>query len=464
MTQALSTPAPKSPQEPAPPPSQSRLRAFLSRAPVVFWLMFAINAVNYLDRMLAVAFGPTHKAEFQLHDREIGLLSSAFLLVYTLSTVPLGLLADRVRRARVVAVGVAVWSLASGASAFVRTFPQLFATRAAVGIGEASYYPAGTALLSRYFPLRERARVMGRWGAGQLVGIALAFGLAALMTIWLAPSVAWRVAFFCAAVPGLALAILIWHVNDAPAGKVEETSIYAHAAPPIGAHEGAFSDAWARIRTVLSIRTIWLIIALQAMMFITATPAITFLPIYVRSKHGPFHLHEGATALIVGLIIIVGGFSGQVLGGNLADWLSLRVRGGRVLVASIGYGLALPFFILMLLTHSLPLFLITGAIAVFAITLPAGPLTAAAQDATPDTLRATAVAVTLLLSHLLGDVWAPSAVGSIATALHEREGMALLTVGVPTLAIAAVLGYVGSRIYAREVQAAPAPTKPDARV
>src|SRR5215469_7786081 len=62
-------------------------------ASLVFWLMFAINAINYLDRFLAVAVGPVIKSEFFLRDADIGSLASAFLLVYTLTAVPIGLLA-----------------------------------------------------------------------------------------------------------------------------------------------------------------------------------------------------------------------------------------------------------------------------------------------------------------------------------------------------------------------------------
>lgn len=434
----------------------------LARAMTVFWLMFAINAVNYLDRLLAVAVGPTLKAQFHLTDRDIGLLSSAFLLVYTLAAIPLGLLADRVARAKVVAAGLTIWSLASGATAFVGGFGGLFLTRAAVGIGEASYYPAGTALLSAYFPLRVRARVMSRWGAGQLVGIALAFALGGALLHWLGPDRGWRVAFLCAALPGLLLALVIARVPEAPiAGEPSDDLKTAepNTDPRIEAlrtaarmhHRTPVRASLVGMRMVLGIRTIWLVAALQALTFAATTPAVAFLPIYVRSPTGPFRLNAIEAAVLMGLIVIVGGLAGQLLGGNLADWLSRRFTGGRVLVAPIGFALALPVYATMLLAHSLPLFALSGTLAVLALTLPAGPLTAATQDATPPMLRATAVAVTLLLSHLLGDVWAPGVVGAISTALHERTGVALLVVGVPTLLVGGIIGILGAAIYARDL-------------
>src|SRR5581483_4370385 len=122
----------------------------------VFWLMFLINVVNYLDRFVAAAVGPTLKQEFGLADSQVGLLTTAFLLVYTVAGLPLGLLADRSSRARIVAIGVGIWSVFSGYTAFARGFGELFASRVGVGIGESSYLPAGTALLSTYYPLKKR--------------------------------------------------------------------------------------------------------------------------------------------------------------------------------------------------------------------------------------------------------------------------------------------------------------------
>lgn len=434
---------------------------------VVFGLMFAINALNYLDRLLVVAVGPTLKADFHLRDRDIGLLASAFVLIYTLAALPLGLLADRVSRARVVAVGVAIWSLASIGTGLARGFAGLFAMRAGVGIGEASYYPAGTALLSAYFPLEQRARIMSRWQAGQLVGGALAFALSGVLLVALGPGLGWRVAFLVTGPPGLLLAYLMWRVADNPPHASGESSAYARKPPALtGAASGAtvghqalghqMREALGRIRAVLGIRTVWLVIVLQAAINITATPAITFLPIYMRSPNGPFRLGMGQTNAVIGVVVVAGGVGGAILGGYLADWLGRRVRGGRLLAAGVGFGLALPCYAVMLLSASLPLFVVAGTVAILALYIPAGPLTASLQDATPRALRATAVAVTLLLSHLLGDAWSPRVVGGISSSLHEHSSTALLIVGLPTLAVATLVGILGVTLYAREV----APERP----
>lgn len=433
---------------------------WVQNATVVFWLMFAINAVNYLDRLIVVAVGPALKADFNLLDSQIGILSSAFILVYTLAALPCGLIADRLSRTRVITFGVALWSLMSAATAFVRNFPLLFLTRAMVGVGEASYYPAGSALLGSYYPLKKRARIMSGWQSGQLVGMVLAFAIVAFLDSVIDPArEPWRIAFFITGIPGLILAIFIWFVKDKPDVPVESEDETAgedatHVGDGHGATlslEGGFNGLVQSVATVLRIRTVWVVVALQALMFIVVTPAITFLPIYVHSANGPFHLKSNATAIWAGVIIVTGGVSGMLLGGVLADRLSARFRGGRVLAVSLGFALAIPFYALALLTSSFPLFVIAAIIAVMALNLPVGPLVAALTDATPPALRATAFAVSLSMAHLLGDVWAPSLVGSISTSLHEHANLALLLVGLPCLAVASVAAFFGARLYSRDV-------------
>src|SRR6202158_2122119 len=137
--------------------------------------MVGINFLNYMDRWVAAAASPLIQTEFNLSDAQIGLLGSAFLLVYGVAAPPFCYWADRGVRRTVVGVGVAIWSVATLFTGFARNFVQLFLSRAVLGIGEASYYPAGTSLLSDYFPKEQRGRVMSIWGAGSALGIAIGF-------------------------------------------------------------------------------------------------------------------------------------------------------------------------------------------------------------------------------------------------------------------------------------------------
>src|SRR5436305_2942280 len=156
--------------------------------------MVLINLLNYMDRYVAASAGPLVKKELGLTDAQLGLFGTAFLLVYAIAAVPFGYWGDRGVRKTVIGVGVAIWSVATLLTGFARTYPQLFLSRAVVGVGEASYYPAGTSLMSDYFPKEQRARVMSIWGAGSTIGIAIGYAGGG----YIADKLGWRAAFFIA--------------------------------------------------------------------------------------------------------------------------------------------------------------------------------------------------------------------------------------------------------------------------
>src|SRR5438128_9921330 len=188
--------------------------------------MFGINLFNYLDRYVAASVAPMVKRELNLTDSEIGLFGTAFLLVYAIAAVPFGYWGDRGVRKNVIAVGVAIWSVATLLTGFARNYFQLFLSRAVVGIGEASYYPAGTSLMSDYFPKEQRSRVMSIWGAGSTVGIALGFAGGG----YLADKFGWRAVFFVSGGPGLLVPLIAFSMRDAVRAAVQSGHTLAKTA------------------------------------------------------------------------------------------------------------------------------------------------------------------------------------------------------------------------------------------
>jgi MFS family permease len=216
--------------------------------------------------------------------------------------------------------------------------------------------------------------------------------------------------------------------------------------------EGGFNGFLQQINKALSIKTVRIVIIIQAVYFVVTTPALFFLPLYLTNPKGPFHLDNSTQALVIGVVGVFGGLTGVLLGGNVSDWLGKRFEGARVLIGAFGSAIALPALVIALLTQSLPVFILCATIAIAALYLQVGPLTAAVQDATPPLLRSSAIAVTLLLSHLLGDIWATTGVGWISDQLGGRPGAALLIVGIPALLLGIVVSWIGSRLYAAEAR------------
>src|SRR5947208_9820978 len=235
--------------------------------------MVGINFLNYMDRWVASAASPLIQKEFHLSDTLVGLLGSAFLLVYAFAAIPFGYWADRGVRKTVVAAGVAIWSLATLVPVFSRNFAQLFLRRAVLGIGEASYYPAGTSLLSDYFPKEQRGRVMSIWGAGSTVGIAVGFAGGG----FIAEKFGWRDAFFFAAVPGILCAILAFAMREPLRGSAEVK----------GPQVERTADASVRsFLALLRIPTLRATILAQTLLYFVLASNAFWLPILLNRRFG----------------------------------------------------------------------------------------------------------------------------------------------------------------------------------
>ncbi len=145
----------------------------------VLAILAVMNFLNYVDRaivppLIPLLQAPAEKGGLGINEWRMGIIGGAFMIVHSLASLPLGLLADRFSRRWVIAAGVGLWSVATAAAGLARSFAHLFAARAAVGIGEASYAPAATALISERFKPGARARAMGIFQVGTFLGGAVA--------------------------------------------------------------------------------------------------------------------------------------------------------------------------------------------------------------------------------------------------------------------------------------------------
>ena len=150
-----------------------------------------LNLLNYLDRFVLSSLVESLKgSELRLTDTQLGALATGFILVYMLTSPIFGTLGDRKGRPRLLAAGVAIWSLATALGGVARSFAGLFAARASVGIGEA--------LLADHFPIQKRGRVFAVFFAAIPIGAALGYALGGLVDA----RYGWRAAFFIAGIPG----------------------------------------------------------------------------------------------------------------------------------------------------------------------------------------------------------------------------------------------------------------------
>ena len=395
----------------------------------VLAVMVGINFLNYLDRYILPAVATKVQAEFHLTDSQVGLLGSAFLLVYAVATIPFGVWADRGVRKTVIGIGVTIWSLATLFTGLARSYAQLFVARAVLGIGEASYYPAGTALLGDYFEKARRGRAMSVWAAGTAVGIAVGFAGGGII----AGQFGWRVPFYLTAIPGLIFALLAFGIREPLRGAAEERGPVTHAAADITLKTAL---------DLLRIRTLRATIAAETALFFVLGGAAFWLPTYLSRRFG---LGTGAAGTLAGAVLVLGLLAGSLLGGVIADRLTRhRHAASNLPVGIAGFMAGALFVALALLMPSLVLFIPMFLLGAAALYLYNGPYTAVKQNVVLPTVRATAVTIALLIEHLLGDSYAPLAIGRLSDALHSLQ-LALLILLPPLLLLAALLASLGLR-------------------
>jgi MFS family permease len=440
-------------------------------ATYVFFVMFSINLLNYMDRYVFVGAADTVSHELGFGTADIGFLASAFLVVYTLGTLPLGILADRTKRKDVVAICVAIWSLATAFTALAGNIVTLFLSRMVLGIGEAGYYPAGTALLSDYFNRARRARIMSWWTAGALIGLMIGFivgGVFAGLGYG-----KWRLAFLFTGIPGLFLAFLSWRLREPRRNQADEEAIELDPHSPVNEvevedppHTLVVPKAIrSQFGLLLHIKTLVVLIGMQIFAFFVLGANVVYLPTYLQQRD-TYHLSSTQAGIFSGAVIVIAGIAGLLVGGYLSDVLSRRYPGARVLVCGIGFLLGAPAFVLAITTHNIVIFSVFFILTVLLLNVYNGPSTAATQDVVPAVLRASAVAVSLLLAHLLGDAFAPALIGALAgsfdpTGVHFAQhatgqdlSKALLITCPVALVIAGLIGIFGARWMKADVAAA----------
>jgi len=405
----------------------------------VLALMFGINLFNYLDRYVAASVAPMVKRELNLTDSEIGLFGTAFLLVYAIAAVPFGYWGDRGVRKNVIAVGVAIWSVATLLTGFARNYFQLFLSRAVVGIGEASYYPAGTSLMSDYFPKEQRSRVMSIWGAGSTVGIALGFAGGG----YLADKFGWRAVFFIAGGPGLLFALLAYRMREPLRGAVERGPSLAKTA-----------DAGLKqFLELLRIPTLRATIIAQTLLFFVLASNAFWLPTVLQRR---FELSATKAGLLAGVVIVVGGLIGTLAGGWLADKRALTTPRAHLEVGIAGFVAGAVLVTIAILSPlnigPVPVFVPMFLLAVIALYLYAGPFTALSQNVVSPGLRASAVTLLLFIAHVFGDSHSPFDVGLLSDWLGGNLQLALLITSPTLLILAAVAAAMGLKTVKQDTE------------
>ena len=366
-------------------------------------ILTAVCFFNYLDRMVIAVLLEPIKQELELSDSQMGLIAGfAFAMLYAVLGLPLARVADRHNRITLISICLAVWSAMTAVTGLVRNFTELFAARMAVGVGEAGCVPAAHSILGDLFPGERRAFAISIFQAGGALGQSAGLALAAVAAqLW-----GWRVALLIVGLIGMPLALLTFFTVREPARSDDHAAMSG---------DSVFTTLKALIVRPPLVNTI-LGIAIAAF---GSYGMVQWMPAFFIRSHG---LSLAEVGLFIGVIGALGGVLGTVFGGYALTRLGPRDVRWELWWPMIVFGI-FPIFML-------PSFLVSDYRVAFGFQFVAffigasggGVALSALQTYAEPNRRAIAVAVTLLMSSLLGLGLGPVVVGVISDVLSPNLG------------------------------------------
>ena len=370
-------------------------------------ILTMMNLMNYVDRWVPSVVKDLFKADLKLTDAQTSLPLTGFVIVYMLTSPIFGALADRWPRKVLIAAGVALWSLATGAAALAVGFWTFLLARALVGVGEAAYATLSPALLSDFYPPNRRNRILTIFYVAIPVGTALGFVLGGA----LGERFGWRAAFLICGLPGLALAAMALAIRDPGRGKFDSD---AAQAPP----------RWRQaIPTLLRNREFVLAVAGYAAVTFASGALADWFPVFLQRHRG---MSVELSGRYVGLSAVAGGLGGTLAGGLLGDALKRWTRQPYLALSGWSMALATLFGLLALRLTNPTLVIVMLFVAQFFLWFYNGPINAIIANSVPSALRARAFAFSILMIHLLGDAISPTIVGAASDRLGLPHAIQLV--------------------------------------
>jgi MFS family permease len=408
-----------------------------------------INLLSYLDRYVVAGVLESLKhSNLGLSDANLGLLMSGFLIVYTLLAPVFGALGDRRSRPRLIAFAVACWSFATAMSGFAVNFLTLFIARSLVGVGEAAYVTIAPSLLSDYFPVRQRGRVMAIFFCAIPVGSALGYVVGGLVDVHFG----WRMAFFVAGVPGLAMAALCLKLHDPPRGIQDQASM-PDAAPLSEtaeevSRENISRETWKTYDRLLRNRPYVLTVLGYAAYTFAVGGLAYWMPAFLERARG---MPRAEATVSFGTIVVVTGFIGTFVGGWMSDYFARRSRQAYLWLSAGATLVAAPLVWMALTAGSNSLYMAYMVSAQLCLFLSTGPINAAIINLVLANQRASAIALSVFAIHVLGDVLSPFMVGILSDMYSLQQAVKILPLAV----------LVGGLVWAWAARAqGPAPAAP----
>jgi MFS family permease len=387
-----------------------------------FWTLFiltGLNLFNYLDRYVVSAVLTPIREEFHVSDGDLGRINTIFMIGYFLTSPLFGYLGDRASRKWLIAGGIFVWSLGTVLTGYATSFAWLLSYRVLVGVGEASYATISPSLISDSFPPARRNNALTIFYVAIPVGAALGNILGGQV----AAHHGWRNAFIWAGFPGLLLALLLLPFREPARGQADGT----HVEKP------RVVDVWKLFGLGDFNLVVW---GYAAYTFALGAFGV-WGPTFLHRVHG---VANEFAATFFGSVLVVAGLLGTLIGGFAATAWQKRHPAGYAWVLFLSVLLAVPVAIGAFITRDKTLAMSCLGAAMFLLFLCTGPVNTLIIESVPVNLRSSAMAMSIFLIHLFGDMWSSEIVGHLSDSWASLQKAVMILPG--ALGVAALLWLV----------------------
>jgi MFS family permease len=389
----------------------------------VLGVLTLVYTLNYLDRVLIIILLQPIKENLHLSDTQLGFLTGiAFGLFYATLGLPIARWADTGNRVTITSIAIGLWSVAVMSCLLVSNFIQLVLARVAAAVGEAGCMPPSYSLVGDYFPkASERTRAMGIYWMASPVACLFTFSAGG----WLNERYGWRATFFLMGLPALLVAPLV-------KTTITEPRTQASHVRGSGAHLPGMGDVMRGLWRQQSCRHLSIAIILLFTMGLGMAP---WYAAFMMRTHG---MGTAELGFWLGVIFGVGGITGIWLGGYVScRWFANDER-KQMRLSALTVALLTPCFVAFLLLPEKYQALIALAPLMIVFNIFTGPSYALMQRLVVDEMRATAIAVVMMLANLIGMGLGPQVVGALSDRLMPVVGGDSLRYAMCTLSLVAL--------------------------
>jgi len=384
----------------------------------VLIILTVVSMVNIMDRLIMSILLEDIKAEFAMTDTQLGLLAGlAFALFYALMSIPIARWADVSNRKNILAGALIIWSGMTALCGAATGFVSLFLARLGVGIGEAGGSPPSYSIMADYFKPSERARAMGIYFTGAVLGTGGGLIVGGLLGEWLG----WRMTFFVLGVPGVLLGVLLYFtVKEPPRGRYDTGNQASKEATDLQRTLKSLARNKVYVRVSISFAMLTMVGYAMAMWL---------APIMLRN----FDVSLGKVGLYLGITYICGGIPGPLIGGYLTDYMVKLDSRWRAWIPAIAVVCSVSTFWFCISAESLWEFLGFFALTYAIFMIPQGASMSLLQSSVGSGERALGTSFALLVNSMVGLALGPLLIGILSDALAPTYGVKSLNYALMTV-------------------------------